>query len=229
MIADFHIHSKYSYDSILSPTVILKVAKKQGLNCIAVTDHDTIKGGIKTQNLNTDKDFLVIVGCEVQTEIGDLIGLNLNEEITSKNSIEVIEEIKSQGGYVILPHPYRGHKLNEYLIEKSDVIEVFNGRSTSEQNIKALELAKKYRKPFIAGSDAHFASEIGMTKVKIDLSSNENVLLFPLNERNISGNQCPWYLINLSQIIKSKKTKNFAVIPQQIFGILCQIPPKMKQ
>jgi len=229
MIADFHIHSKYSYDSILSPRTILKVAKKQGLNAIAITDHDTIKGGVETQKINTDKDFLVIVGSEVNTEIGDLIGLNLNEEIKSKNSIEVIEEIKAQGGYVILPHPYRGHKLNEHIIENSDAIEVFNGRSTREQNMKALELAKKYFKPFIAGSDAHFASEIGMVKVHIALSSNENVILFPLNERSISGNQCPWYLINLSQIVKSKKTKNFAVIPKQIFGILCQIPPKMKQ
>ena len=150
MIADFHIHSKYSYDSILSPRTILKVAKKQGLNAIAITDHDTIKGGVETQKINTDKDFLVIVGSEVNTEIGDLIGLNLNEEIKSKNSIEVIEEIKAQGGYVILPHPYRGHKLNEHIIENSDAIEVFNGRSTREQNMKALELAKKYFKPFIA-------------------------------------------------------------------------------
>ena len=110
---------------------ILKVAKKRGLNCIAITDHDTIKGGVETQKLNTDKDFIVIVGSEVQTEIGDIIGLNLTEEINSKNSIEVIEEIKSQGGYLIIPHPYRGHKLDEYIITNSDAIEVFNGRSTS--------------------------------------------------------------------------------------------------
>jgi hypothetical protein len=222
MIADFHVHSKYSYDSILSPRSILKVAKRHGLNCIAVTDHNTIKGGIVTQKLNIDKDFLVIVGIEVQTEIGDIIGLNLTEEIKSKNSIDAIEEIRSQGGYVILPHPSRGHKLNEYVITNSDAIEVFNGRSTVNQNNEALDLAKKYNKPFAAGSDAHFASEIGIGRFNINFRYNRQGILFPSNEKSILGEHSPWYLINLSQIIKSVKTKNFTVIPKQIFDTLYQ-------
>ena len=96
------------------------------------------------------------------------------------------------------------------------------------QNINALEFIKKYGKPFIAGSDAHFASEIGIANVHIALSSNEKVILFSSNESSISGNQSPWYLVNLSQIIKSKKTKNFALIPKQILNMLCQIPVKMR-
>jgi len=43
---DLHIHSKYSHDSLLSPDNILKVARKRGLGGIAVTDHNTILGGI---------------------------------------------------------------------------------------------------------------------------------------------------------------------------------------
>jgi len=229
MIADFHVHSKYSYDSILTPYRIIKTARKKGIDCIAITDHGTIKGGIQTKRMNSDKDFHVIVGSEVQTEIGDIIGLNLTEEILSTNFVQVVEEIKNQGGYVILPHPFRGHKLTEDVIKNSDAIEVFNGRSTPEQNLKALELAKSYSKPFIAGSDAHFASEIGLVKCHINLFPGERSIQFSLDEKSISGNYCPWYLINLSQIIKSKKTNKIEIIPKQMFEMLCQITFKLIQ
>ncbi len=212
MIADFHIHSKYSYDSILSPRIILKVAKKRGLDMIAITDHDTIKGGMETQKLNADKDFFVIVGTEVCTEVGDLIGLNLNEEIKSKKSIEIIEEIRSQGGCVVLPHPYRNHILDEYVIANSDAIEVFNSRSTNEQNFKALCLAKKNKKLFIAGSDAHFAAEIGNTYLEINDCSTgniKNILKFDCEELN--GYQSSRCFVDASQVVKSMKKKEFFI------------------
>ena len=85
---DLHIHSKYSFDSLLSPKTILKVAKKKGLTGIAVTDHNTIRGGLEVKEINKDRDFTVIVGSEVQTEIGDIIGLYLSDEIKSRISIE---------------------------------------------------------------------------------------------------------------------------------------------
>ncbi|MDI6867746.1 PHP domain-containing protein [Methanoculleus sp.] len=203
---DLHIHSKYSFDSLLSPKTILKVAKKKGLTGIAVTDHNTIRGGLEVRNINKDSDFTVIVGSEVQTEIGDIIGLCLNEEIKSRISIEVLEEIKDQEGFVVLPHPFRGHKLNQYIIEHSDAIEVFNGRSTPEENNNALELAKKYNKPFTAGSDAHFASEIGNGRIGVNLSASENVENEPLIDAlGINGQQSPRYLVDASQVIKSLK------------------------
>ena len=127
---DLHIHSKYSFDSLLSPRTILKVAKKRGLTGIAVTDHNTIRGALEVRRINKDPDFAIIIGSEIITDIGDIIGLCINEEIKSCNSIEVVEEIKDQGGFAILPHPFRGHNLNQHIIEQFDAIEVFNGRST---------------------------------------------------------------------------------------------------
>jgi len=223
MIADLHIHSKYSYDSLLSPKKILKIAKKRGLDVIAITDHETIKGGVITYNLNRDKDINVIIGAEINTEIGDIIGLSLNTEIKSRNSIEVIEEIKDQGGYVILPHPCRGHTLNEYIISLVDAIEVFNSRSSLEENQYALNLAKKYNKPFSAGSDAHFASEIGMGRIFLDQKNSLEHIGFTSLEESVFGEQSRWYLIHFSQIIKSKKMKHYSHIPKQIFNFVYQI------
>jgi len=229
MIADLHIHSKYSYDSLLQPGKIIKVAKKRDLDIIAITDHDTIRGGIETQKMNHDKDFHVIIGCEINTEVGDIIGLNLNQEIKSRNSIEVIEEIKDQGGYVILPHPFRGHKLNEYIISHSDAIEVFNSRSSIEENDQALSLAKKYNKGFSAGSDAHFALEIGMGRVSINHIDNADKIDFSPIIENISGELSYGYMVNISQIIKSKKMKSYSAIPGQIINIVNALIKEMQQ
>lgn len=212
MKADLHIHSKYSYDSLLHPKKILKTAKKRGLDIIAITDHETIRGGVETFNLNSDADFLVIIGCEVNTEVGDIIGLHLNEEIKSRNSIEVIEEIKSQGGYVILPHPFRGHKLQEVPFQKIDAIEVFNSRSTLEQNANALKLARELQKPFVAGSDAHFAAEIGLGRIIINNKLNDITDIFISNEKNLITNMSFKYHLQFSQMIKNfKKRRNLIV------------------
>lgn len=42
---DLHIHSGYSFDSLLDPKRIIKKAIKKNLNGIAITDHNTILGG----------------------------------------------------------------------------------------------------------------------------------------------------------------------------------------
>lgn len=216
---DLHIHSKYSFDSLLSPKTILKVAKKKGLTGIAVTDHNTIKGGLEVQKINRDGDFTVIVGSEIQTEVGDLIGLCINEDIKSRIAVEVIEEIKEQGGFVVLPHPFRGHKLNRDVIELSDAIEVFNGRSTSEENTKALELARRYKKPFTAGSDAHFAAEIGNGSLDLQIVSPKRInVSLGTGDTRICRRNGPYYLRDLSQIIKSVKTGHLEHTPRQILG-----------
>ncbi|MGZ4938023.1 MAG: PHP domain-containing protein, partial [Halobacteriota archaeon] len=129
MIVDLHIHSKYSGDSVIEPMTILKIAKKLRLNGIAVTDHLTIKGGIEARKLNTDPDFLVIVGSEIETDNReDIVGLFLTEDIMSRGAREVIEEIRAQGGIAFWAHPFRAGKnlLRADLIKRVDLIEGFN-------------------------------------------------------------------------------------------------------
>ncbi|MCD6239845.1 MAG: PHP domain-containing protein [Thermotogae bacterium] len=158
---DFHIHSIYSADGILSPQRIIKIAYLKGLNAVAITDHDTIKGGLQAKSIKQD-EIIIVVGSEVNTDFGDIIGLFLNEEIKSRRFEEVIDEIRAQGGIVVLPHPYRRKKFpDEELLKRVDVIEGVNGRVPEELNLKAQELARKLKKPMIAGSDAHFPFELG--------------------------------------------------------------------
>jgi predicted metal-dependent phosphoesterase TrpH len=191
---DLHIHSKYSYDSFLSPENIIKIAKKRGLDGVAVTDHNTIKGGIETSKRNSINDFNVIVGSEIKTEYGDIIGLLLNEEVKSRIFIQVVEEIKNQGGLVILAHPFR--KRIDFpieLLKYIELIEAFNARSSRNLNARALEFAGKFNKPMTAGSDAHLGFEIGQAHAHLSGDFRESLYK---GDKEIYGKESNYYLVH---------------------------------
>ncbi len=215
MILELHIHSRFSYDSLLSPERIVKVAMDKGLNGIAVTDHDTIEGGVRAQAANKDSDFAVIVGSEVKTDAGDLIGLFLNEEIKSRDCLEAIDEIRGQGGIVVLPHPFRGHKLRDEIISAVDAIEVFNSRTQMPENMKAEELAKKYGKTPVAGSDAHFSLEIGLGRTSVGCCDAEDIRHSMLRGDTAAFKCLPSYayLKSSSQLIKAIRTRRYTAAP----------------
>jgi len=201
---DLHVHSKYSKDSINDPRWIIKIAKKKGLNGVAITDHNTIKGGWIAKKENKDTDIEIILGEEINTDIGDIIGLWITEEIKSRNWEEVIDEIHSQGGIAVLPHPYRGHKLIEEVAKRVDVIEVLNARTPKQLNRKAYELAVKLHKGFSAGSDAHMPFEIG--RVRIFANSDLRKDLIKGNVK-LDGKESPYLLVHgMSFIIKKIRT-----------------------
>ena len=87
---------------------IRPVIEKKGLDGIAVTDHNSIKGAVEVVK-QAPSEVYIIVGAEIKTTIGEILGLFLNEEISSSNPLEVIDEIRDQGGLIILPHPFRTH------------------------------------------------------------------------------------------------------------------------
>lgn len=187
---DLHIHSKYSYDGFLNPEKIVKVARKRGLSGIAVTDHDTIKGGLETKKYENE-DFEVIIGSEVSTYKGEVIGLYLYEEIKSNHFHEVIDEIKSQDGIVVVPHPFDVMRRSTFNIEKKDInkinsIEIFNSRCVhNKYNQKAAEFAKINRLGITGGSDAHFANEIGNAGIIIEAENVRKSIL--KNNLNVFG------------------------------------------
>ncbi|WP_414469626.1 PHP domain-containing protein [Methanobacterium sp. ACI-7] len=194
---DLHTHSKYSSDGILKPESMVKLAKKKGLSGIAVTDHNTIRGGLEAKKHETD-DLKVIIGSEVMTDRGEIIGLFLSEEIKATNFNEVVDEIKEQEGLVIVPHPFdlmrtSSFKLQKEDIKKIDCIEIFNSRCVNNQsNIEAAEFAKFYKLGTTGGSDAHFGHEIGNSGITImdeDVRKsilNENMLVFGKRSRSIN-------------------------------------------
>ena len=198
---DLHIHSKYSFDSFLNPAEIVKIAKKKGLDGVAVTDHNTIKGGIETSKINNKDDLIVIVGSEIKTEYGDVIGLFLNEDIKSRQFVQVTKEIKDQGGIVILAHPFRKCNIPIELLKHVEVIEAFNARSSRNLNVDALKLAKEFKKPMTAGSDAHICFEIGRGRT---IASYDIKSALAEGRTEIEGEESNYYLTHGSTILLEK-------------------------
>lgn len=134
-----------------------------------MTDHNTIAGAQETARL---APFPVIIGEEVKTADGDLIGLFLQEEVPpGLPAVETAKRIKEQGGLVVLPHPYDVLRLSVIrkavlgdLLPLVDAVEGFNARNVfGNANARAMALARAHGKAAIAVSDAHHPLEVGRT------------------------------------------------------------------
>jgi predicted metal-dependent phosphoesterase TrpH len=168
---DFHTHSKYSADGYVEPKMMIKTAVKMGLSGIAVTDHNTIKGGLEAKKYENNQ-IQVITGSEILTDRGEVIGIFLTEEIKSYIFVEVIEEIKNQNGIVVIPHPFDRLRHTSLFPSSEDAkfidnVEVYNSRCVSQTyNDIAMRYAIDNNLNIIAGSDAHFENEIGNAGIK---------------------------------------------------------------
>jgi predicted metal-dependent phosphoesterase TrpH len=157
----------------MEPKTLVKIARKRGLDGIAVTDHDTIKGSLKAREY-AEKSLEIIIGSEVMTSRGEVIGLFLSDEIQSTDFIGVIEEIHDQNGVAIVPHPFDTLRKSALWPTEDDVkyldgVEGFNARNVYQKsNMDAIEFGKKHKLAITAGSDAHFSNEIGNAGIITD-------------------------------------------------------------
>ena len=191
---DLHIHSKYSHDGVLEPDEIVRIAKQRSLSGIAITDHDTIRGGQEAKKYET-KDFKIIIGAEIMTEVGEITGLFLSKEVKSRRFQEVIAEIKAQGGLVIVPHPFDLLRRSAFHITEEhaglvDAIEGFNSRCVFQSyNRKAFEFAARHNLPVIGGSDAHYNNEIGLAGIITNSDDIRRAIMQP--ELRLFGKRSP--------------------------------------
>jgi hypothetical protein len=175
--ADFHIHTRFSRDSILTEERFIHTAIERGLTHVVITNHNNVEGAIavrdKAAELGLTDRLTVILGEEVSTADGEVVGVFLTKTIPRGLSAnETADEIHRQGGLVSIPHPFdpfrashikEGPLRNLAEVRKIDMLEVFNCRVTLQRhNQEAAEFAKRYEIPGIAASDAHSRFEIAM-------------------------------------------------------------------
>jgi len=223
----FHIHSNYSFDSFMKPEIIVDYAIRNDFDVLSITDHNTIMGSLIAKKYNSSQKLQIIIGAEYTTDKGDIIGLFLDEEIKSNISEKVIDDIKKQSGIVVLPHPFKGHKLDEELIRSMDLIEVYNARNSIQNNDASRNLSKKYHKQFIAGIDAHFLKELGLVEVNfevIDKSDSLKELILKADRKILcKENRIFEYFEIASQFVKSYKLKNIRLFSNVIKRLISKL------
>jgi predicted metal-dependent phosphoesterase TrpH len=176
--ADVHMHTIYSYDGTATVPAVLKRASQAGLNVIAITDHDEIRGALQAEQIASKYGLEVIPGIEITTAEGDLLALGVHKLVPAGQPlIETLLQIGEQGGYAIAPHPMvsgMGMKsLGFYSIRKAVRhpeagaillgIETYNATAIDrESRMFAEVLAYRTGLARTGSSDAHSIETIGL-------------------------------------------------------------------
>lgn len=166
---DPHIHSIYSCDSRSTPRDIIDRAEKIGLNAIAISDHNTIKGSREAFKIayHENRDIIVVPSIEISTDKGHMIGLGVTEDIPQGlSAIETSDMIHDNGGLVIIPHPFSVYRHGLFCnVDPNmivDGIETQNARYIyGYSNNKAKDLASKNKLATLGASDSHFLESVG--------------------------------------------------------------------
>ncbi len=180
MKIDLHTHTYYSDDASQSPEELVKAAKTKGMQGIAITDHNTTGAWKRVAKAGKKYELGVILGEEIKifqngAQIGEVIGLFLNDEITPGEFPDVRDKIREQGGILVVAHPFdvlrNAFKRLEEFKKDFDAVEVLNSRAVFNRfNKKALEFARKNRIAMTGGSDAHCTFEVGNGYTIADIS-----------------------------------------------------------
>jgi predicted metal-dependent phosphoesterase TrpH len=170
---DLHLHSCFSDDAIGTPEDLIQSLQKRGLQGMALTDHNTIKGYQRAQKV-VPKDFLIIPSVEISTADGHLLAFNVTENIQAGLPVdETVEHIIDAGGEPIVPHLFRllsGIKKEKLktIQTKISAIEVFNGCSVPSSNLKTAKIARAFNLGGTGGSDSHDPTYAGYAYTVVD-------------------------------------------------------------
>lgn len=171
--ADIHIHSDHSDGLVTVREILEHVQAHTDLRVIAITDHNSIESGLLARSLADQYDFEVIVGAEVSSTSGHILGLFMEEDVPPRMSAaDTIAAIEEQGGVAIVAHPFANRLFGPLGLQSV-------GNSIHELGVKAVEIynasphlvlanrvaasAFQHREDvaLTGGSDAHMLQAIG--------------------------------------------------------------------
>jgi hypothetical protein len=201
-----HVHTRRSADAWLTPRQIVAFARAAQIDVVLVTDHDSHMGSVDCQRLAGEHGPVFPVSAEYRSTQGDMIATLLSGPIKSREPRAIIAETHEQGGLVILPHPYKASRFADEIFELADLIEIYNARSSDEQNARAAATAEALRKPTLASPDAHLQRELGLALnefVAVEGRELRDALLH--SERRFVTGKTTMRAIHHSQILKSMR------------------------
>jgi predicted metal-dependent phosphoesterase TrpH len=188
---DLHSHTMWSGDSTTTPDELEQAVVESGIDVLCITDHNAVNGA---QQLADRLPCRVVVGEELRTHAGEIIGLFLTEHVPfGVAPRDAAERIRSQGGIVYVPHPFdplRRNLAEGALVDLAeagllDAIEAFNAKTQLlHLQERAAAFALRYGLPGGAGSDAHVPDALGAAYVEMpDFDSPAEFLASLANAR----------------------------------------------
>ena len=189
-----HMHTMWSGDATTTPDELRAAIADTGIDVLCVTDHNTINGA---RELGSSLGCRVVVGEEVRTTAGEIIGLFLSERLPiGMPPADAARAIREQGGLAYVPHPFdpMRHCLREDALlalaadGMLDAIEVLNAKvSLGHLNRRAAEFATVHGLAGGAGSDAHEPSAIGAAFVEMPDFTDAHSFLDSLRSATVVG------------------------------------------
>lgn len=169
----------------MSPEVVVREAKEAGLDGVAVTDHNTLRGLDRALNAAVKEGVIVVPGAEITAHEGTkaphILALGLNPEYIKNTPLphmqkpeDVVKWIHDHGGVAIATHPGKHAGVFrerlpyddlERMATQFDAIQTLNIQHG--RNISAEAIADKYNIPKIGGSDFHVLGQVGVVRTKI--------------------------------------------------------------
>lgn len=195
---DCHLHTVTSGDAVLTLEQLAERARQTGLDVVCITDHNETSAAVAATG--RDLGVRVIVGEEIRTPDGDVIGLFLTERIPYVLPVaEVVGRIRAQGGLVYAPHPFDQGRSSLGRVLPGlcqagavDIVEVFNAKIADQgPNERAAALATAYALPGGAGSDAHDAPGVGAAYLEMPDFDGPASFLAALADARLTGEYRP--------------------------------------
>jgi predicted metal-dependent phosphoesterase TrpH len=160
-----HVHTNWSFDADASPEDVVATARWQGVGCVAITDHDQIGGALAARDIaDRAGDVRIIVGEEISSADGHIIGLFLHERVApGLRAEETARAIHDQGGLVLAPHPFAslcdnslGREGLERLRPHLDAVEIWNAQNPLPwEDARAGRYARAAALTPYVGADTH--------------------------------------------------------------------------
>ena len=195
---DFHLHTMWSGDATTTPDELDEAVRASGVDVLCITDHGTVNGALAL--LGTGQlPCRIVVGQELRTWAGELIGLFLTERLPyGIKPDEAVARIRAQGGLVYVPHPFAPtrHCLREDVLRGLaadgvlDMVEVFNAKTSLRHlNEKARAFAEEFDLPGGAASDAHEPSAVGAAYLEMPDFTDARSFLASARRGAVVGHQ----------------------------------------
>jgi len=216
---ELHCHTCYSKDSLMLPGRLIDVARRRGLQRLAITDHNVFDGARHAARIDPE---LIIPGEEIMTTGGELLAYYVVEAVPPGLSPErTVEILRQQGAVISVAHPFDAVRAGHWeeaelraILPLVDAIEVFNARVASPaQNRRAAALAVATGMPGTGGSDAHAYVEVGQTTMRLPDFLDAEGLSAALPSGEVLGRRSPYWVHLLSRLATWRKKAGWRMPP----------------